>query len=100
MKKIIFVVMMLVSGVAFGRNCENTDQIAQVVMSARQNGVAMADMIAAADKSSDKKEAIFFKTLIIMAYDRPGYSVSDNQQKAIVDFRNDIYSMCVKGQLK
>lgn len=66
-------------------------------MKARQNGVAMQkvlDVISTPDFASVKDG---FRTIIMMAYDKPRFSTEANKQRAIGDFRDQVQLYCMKG---
>lgn len=75
--------------------CGMVNELAGSIMSARQRGVDMAQAMKAAGENA---EADFIRKIIIAAYEKPRYSVAENQQAAVTDFKNSVYLICVKLQ--
>lgn len=75
--------------------CGMVNELAGSIMSARQRGVDMAQAMKLAGENA---EADFIRQIIIAAYEKPRYSVAENQQAAVTDFKNSVYLICVKSQ--
>lgn len=75
--------------------CGIVNELAGSIMSARQRGVDMAQAMKAAGENA---EVDFIRQIIIAAYEKPRYSVAENQQAAVNDFKNSVYLICVKSQ--
>ena len=75
--------------------CGMVNELAGSIMSARQRGVDMAQAMSLASESG---AADIIKPIIIAAYEKPRYSVAENQQLAVTDFKNSVYLVCVKLQ--
>lgn len=74
--------------------CEKVAELAEMIMSARQEGVPMVSMMknsGAGEGASDLS-----RMLIVGAYEKPGFSTKENRARAVVDFQNDVYLQCVK----
>lgn len=71
-------------------SCETISILAETIMSARQQGVAMSDII---NLGKDDK---LLKILTIEAYEKPRYSTQKNQDQTTQDFKNDVYLECLK----
>lgn len=99
MKKYVFLAALLLPAVAaaeangkdWQETCNQWSELAETVMSSRQSGVAMSKMMGLTD--GDKT----FETMIIEAYDKPRFNGDKFQQRAISDFRDEWYSICVKS---
>jgi hypothetical protein len=75
--------------------CRVMAEGAESIMSQRQAGQSMSVLM---DRmSGDNMMANFFETLIIDAYDRPRYSTDSMVSRAIEDFKNDAYLLCVRN---
>ena len=72
-------------------NCEQYFDLGKKIMEGRQAGVPMPDMIKIAGDNA------FFRAMVITAYERGRYSTEKYQNRAISDFANEIYMVCVKG---
>jgi hypothetical protein len=80
--------------------CAAMQRLAQAIMKNRQNGIAMADMMAKSDVSGDATIKKLDEALIIEAYSLPRYSTDEMQQKSIEDFGNDTYLQCAKSHME
>lgn len=80
--------------------CKEVEKISGTVMRNRQYGVTMANQmdIAYNSKSDDAKTLLM--TLIELAYDEPMWSSESNKDKAVVQFRNDLFKACLKEAKK
>lgn len=78
--------------------CANVGHAAEAVMKARQNGVALQQVLDTMNKSQfsdDSTKAM--RAMIMMAYDRPRFNTEENKQNAINDFRDQVQLFCMKG---
>ena len=73
--------------------CANFSGFAEDIMTARQAGVSMAEVIGIVDGNEVVEE------LVIKAYEKPGYDTESMKQKSVRDYGNFAYLMCAK-QLK
>lgn len=73
--------------------CAQPAELAKAIMSARQAGVPLVDVLKI-EPGADFAELA--KMLAIAAYDKPGFSTEQNRKRAIVDFQNDVYLECIK----
>ena len=71
-------------------NCEQYFTLAESIMGARQKGVAMPEMIKIAGDSA------LFRALVVTAYEKGRYSTEKYQTRAVSDFANEVYMMCLK----
>lgn len=74
--------------------CDLVNKLAHSIMDARQRGVDMAEAMRLANESSISD---LIKPIIIAAYEKPRYSVEENQRNAVTDFKNAVYLVCVKS---
>lgn len=70
--------------------CQAYYEFAENVMTSRQNGVAMPEVI-----NIIPSDAGILISIVRDAYDRPRMSVEENQRRYITDFSNDIYGWCL-----
>lgn len=77
--------------------CEMMGNIAEVAMSARQHGQTMSAMMKKMKDPNDPGNDLIVQ-MIIAAYEQPVFNTPDNQQKAIVGFRNDMELICYKAR--
>lgn len=72
--------------------CEKISKLARSIMTARQEGIDMAQMMhPGGEEASDAA-----RTLVLAAYDLPRYSSPEYVQRASDDFANDAYLACIK----
>ncbi|MDH0032004.1 MULTISPECIES: hypothetical protein [unclassified Acinetobacter] len=79
--------------------CKSVSGTAKSIMSSRQKGASMSDMmsnIMSVDIAPELKEII--KPFVVAAYEEPRYSTSDYQLKAEIDFENKAYLTCIKAR--
>ena len=102
MKKIIagmILTGLLISGNAFAQNtksCKFLANMAEKVMSARQDNVPMLKLVENFQNSELPEhiiEGIVY--LISMAYSTPRYSTERNKRNAAIDFQNRIFNGCI-----
>lgn len=74
-----------------GDACAEKGKLAKLIMELRQDNAPMNEMIAVA--KGDKSTI----AIVIEAYDRPRMSVTENQQREINDFMNDVMLECYKN---
>ncbi|SEQ48453.1 hypothetical protein SAMN03080615_01633 [Amphritea atlantica] len=70
--------------------CKDVSELAETVMDSRQKNVSMVSMMEIV-KGSD-----VFESMVIDAYEQPAFQVPVNQEKAVAEFRDRWYLMCVK----
>ena len=73
-------------------SCEDIAAVAESIMKSRQAGVPATKMIELT------KDTPLFKTLTVMAYERPRYNTDEVQQRIIRDFTDDIYLECLTAR--
>lgn len=77
--------------------CKEVDGVAKSVMGARQRGVAMADVYAVTDKMDGYLQGLF-RMAIKEAYAKPRFSSEEYQEKAVSDFRSEMFQACLSGE--
>lgn len=70
--------------------CKQVSELAGVIMTARQTGVPMVEVFEKADGFK------VIEDVIILAYKTPKFSVKENQQEQINEFKNEFFLNCVK----
>ena len=76
--------------------CKVSSDFARAVMSGRQTGVKMSDMLEVI-KSANPEIKEILEYIIIEAYQESRYSTESIKEKTITDFENSIYLECVKA---
>lgn len=74
--------------------CESLAELAKSVMTERQSGTPMVDIM---KRVSNDSTAEIARGLIMMAYDRPAFSTEDYKQKEVVRFQDSVYLKCLRG---
>lgn len=80
--------------------CKRMEHSAKTVMESRQSDVPMSTMWGIAEESGSEYVKEMYKMLIRNAYDKPRFSLEENQQKAVTDFQNDFFSSCIRNAEK
>ena len=76
--------------------CPATGELAQTIMTNRQNGVSMSTHVANILPKDETARALIMG-IITAAYDVPRFSAPDNQRRAIEDFRNEMEVVCFRA---
>ena len=71
--------------------CMTYYEFAETVMSGRQSGVPMPDMMAVVEGEE------VLVSIIRAAYRQPRMNVEENQQRYITDFANETYAECLEA---
>ena len=77
--------------------CEQWETLATQIMTLRQNGAAMSQVLKNAEKFGENqltKDEI--RTMVIKAYKSPGYQTSEMKQKVITEFGNKYMVWCIE----
>lgn len=81
--------------------CFNAMKLSEAVMSARQYGVSIEDVLSArVDGSGDsaaQSVRLVHTEIILEAYDKPMYSTEKYKQSEIKEFAAENYLACIKG---
>ena len=78
-------------------HCNNISELARTIMTKRQNGVTMREMM---NVEFNEKVRELVHGLIIAAYDVAKFNSSEYKNKYINRFENEVYSMCIKEMKK
>lgn len=81
---------------AWQDNCRSMSVAAKSIMKARQDGASMADLIDAAEVNGGALAGVI-QGMIVLAYEKPGYSSAKFKEKASTDFANEAYLACAKA---
>lgn len=68
--------------------CANMGDAAEAIMSLRQNGYPISDLM---DKFGDSN---LFRAIILSAYEKPRFSTDEYKQESVRDFRNEVETLC------
>lgn len=73
--------------------CEIVSGWAKSIMGARQYGASMAELM----KTTEEYEQFgsLVRALIVDAYREPRYHTERNQERAVEDFRDEVYLSCI-----
>jgi hypothetical protein len=80
-------------------DCKAWHGLAETIMGARQEGVALPKMMETANSGVPAVDEAA-KKLLLMAYEQPHYSTPENQKRAIEDFANQVSLECYKAKGK
>lgn len=80
-----------------GHTCATTRAIASSVMSNRQSGVSLGDLLAKLGPHQGSSAGVIARSLATLAYQRPVYRVFDNRVRAINEFANDREARCYES---
>lgn len=100
MKFFLVIFVSFWSGSIFAQNtqdefCNTANSVAEIVMKQRQNGVAMADIYATTSDVKPQLAKDFIRAVIKDAYKKPRFNSPEYKQKAITDFKNEIFLSCL-----
>ena len=70
--------------------CKSLGDLAETVMSLRQQGTEMSSMMAISEEP-------FVREMILIAYDQPRFSSAEYQERATRDFRNEVEAGCYEA---
>ncbi len=76
--------------------CKSSAEAAKSIMSSRQKGAAMTDMMDKVVGAADPAVRDVIKAYVIEAYNKPRYNTPEIQQKEVLDFENSAYLTCIK----
>lgn len=71
-------------------SCKTVEQYAEIVMTARQDGAGISDLI-----SGDLSERT--RQIVYQAFDRPRFDVPSLREREINEFKNKYYLECARG---
>ena len=73
--------------------CEEIERLSRAIMDARQAGVALVDV-------TNVMKGSVLSPIVIDAYSVPLWSVDTNKERAVNEFANSIYLICLKNKAK
>ena len=73
--------------------CEEIEGLSRAIMDARQAGVALVDV-------TKIMKGSVLAPIVIDAYSVPLWSVDANKERAVSEFANSIYLICLKNKAK
>lgn len=92
MKKLLIVLALTAAATAQAETiCEAYSGLAETIMDSRQSGTSMAAMIAIVSDDA------YATHMVRTAYEQPRWHTGENQQRAIEDFRDEVYLECYKA---
>ena len=71
-------------------SCEQIAELAKSIMTARQKGVSMVEMMG--------EDGSLTEVIVVDAYEEGRYRVEANQQRRIADFRDEWFMACYKSR--
>lgn len=78
--------------------CKSSAGAAKAIMSSRQRGAAMTEMMDKVVRPAEPFIRDIIKAFVIDAYSRPRFDTPEFQQRAILDFENHAYLSCLKAR--
>lgn len=75
--------------------CLAAYDLAEMVMNLRQAGMALPDMIEAAESEKGSREMV---AMVEDAFSRPNYEMEENKDKAVKSFAESWYTTCKKQE--
>ena len=75
--------------------CKPIHGLAETIMERRQEGVSMVKMLEIANPSDGGSIKELSISLVEEAYSSPRYHTPENQQRAVQDFGNEKFKMCM-----
>jgi hypothetical protein len=103
MKKILFIgfiLVFLMASFSYAEDqCRILGELAETIMTKRQNGVDLIEMLDTVERQNSPSEVKnVTKKLIISAYDRGEYSSEEYKQRAIRRFKTKVMVECYKSE--
>ena len=79
-------------------NCTAIGDLARNIMEKRQSGTDMSAMMSVVEKLADENPIKGIgKTIVIMAYEMPLFSLDENKRQTISEFANQVQVKCYQG---
>lgn len=79
--------------------CDTIEEVANAVMTKRQAGLPMSNMIRLLNKIDDKNFKKAMSLIIIDAYQIPMFYTNKAKKRAVLEFKNKWYLLCYKELL-
>jgi len=77
--------------------CTDMSELAASIMKARQQGASMSLVISAATKNLDDATSAAIREIVIDAYNAKRWHSESIQKRAIDDYRNKIFLLCINS---
>lgn len=77
--------------------CSTVAYLAGSIMSSRQNGIALDDILKAIDGSGSERIRDVSRGMVLDAYEAPRYSTENAKQREITEFKNKWQLSCIKS---
>ncbi len=74
--------------------CTNLGELADVVMTKRQEGMRMSDMMKLMSAQTSEEDATRHRAIVAAAYNYPQMMVAENRAQFVIEFRNDTEAAC------
>jgi hypothetical protein len=94
--------VLLVAVISLGAHAQNpcmvVSDMAKAMMTNRQAGVPLSEIIAKMDADKEMPESVrtMMTSIVMAAYDEPKFNSPDNQQEAINEFSSAMMLQCMK----
>jgi hypothetical protein len=96
MKKLILATALLTTAPVMASDyCGQIGDLAETVMTVRQNGAEMSGLMNIMLKEEATK--VIGKQMVIDAYETPRYNMLENQKREVSEFKNEWYLLCIKA---
>ena len=77
--------------------CKPVHKLSETIMESRQKGVSMVDILEMAETVESENLKNLAISIVEEAYDSTRYHTRENQLRAIQDFGNDMFMICMKA---
>lgn len=77
--------------------CGNIEQLAQTIMTKRQEGAALGEMLDVANKADDADVSELARGITMMAFEEPAYRTPEVKARTIVQFGNKLRLQCERA---
>lgn len=74
--------------------CAGISKLAEAVMTKRQDGVAMSDLMKAASDGAEPDQLLV--RMVTAAYEQTRFQTPENKRRKVEDFRDQFYLGCIK----
>jgi hypothetical protein len=80
--------------------CDRMSNLSKQIMTNRQNGVSLNEMMSTLNSVNNSALKTVTKTMVLDAYEHPRYNTATVKQRTIDEFANKYMLMCVKALSK
>lgn len=102
MKMAIAVLFLFTAAPAFSEDfrdaCKHASEIAEAIMTARQNGATAPDVMDAALKDTPPESKKLMEAIVLDAFDVPRYRTKEPQDREISEYASKIYTRCMAAE--